>query len=105
MTLSHDMRWKSHVNKVCKKASQRLGMLNHFKFTMPRSCLIHLYKSLVLPIIDYGDTLYDNCNAADKHTLEMVHHRAARLVTGCSPFTNVSTLLTNELGWESLQKP
>ncbi len=61
-----------------------------------------LCKSLVLPIVEYGSVLFDNCSAALKLRLERLHRHAAVIVTGAFKITSFVRLL-DELGWNSLE--
>lgn len=102
LTFSSDMSWKDHITNVTERVSKRLGMLHYLKFKLPRSCLEHMYKTMILPIFDYCDIVYDSCVMAHKRTLETCHMRAAKIVTGALPSTNSERLLSDELGWTDL---
>ena len=58
---------------------------------------------MILPILDYGDIIYDNCSAKDSKSLDVLHTRAARIVSGAAASTNTQRLLDEELGWELLK--
>ena len=85
------------------RVNQRLGGLLCLNFSLSHDCLSHLYKTTILSIMDYGDVIYDNCNENNSHSLELVHNKAARMVSGAFFTTNVSRLLNEELGLESLK--
>ena len=57
LMLSKNMSWKQHVDRISKRVNQRLGMLQYFKYYLPKKCLSHLYHTTVLPIIDYCDLI------------------------------------------------
>ena len=62
-----------------------------------------LYKSLVLPILEYGWLIFDNCTLYLKQRLESIHRRGAVICT-CA-FRNTSTeRLLGELGWNTLDQ-
>jgi len=54
--------------------------IEHF---LPRYSLLVLYRAYVLPVLDYGDIIYDNCLTADSNLLEGVQTAAAKLILGC----------------------
>ena len=93
----------SYTECILERVNQQLGVLQCLKFSLSHDCLSHLYKTMILPIIDYCDVIYDNCNEKNSHSLELVHNKAARMVFGAFFTTNVSKLLNEELGWESLK--
>ena len=41
-----------------------------------------LYKSLIRPLMEYGDVIWNNCCDCDEALLDSVQYDAARLVTG-----------------------
>ena len=63
VTFSKNMSWKAHINNLCKKASQRLGMMQVLKYSLSRDTLAHIYTAVVLPLFDYGDVIYNNCTS------------------------------------------
>ena len=44
--------------------------------------LINLYKSLVRPIIEYGNTIWGPYYILDQQSIEKIQRRATRLLTG-----------------------
>ena len=104
VTFSKNMSWKAHINNLCKKASQRLGMMQVLKYSLSRDTLAHIYTAVVLSLFDYGDVIYNNCTSGSSHSLELLHLRAARIETGAITSTNTERLLREELGWEKLIK-
>ena len=48
------MTWKPHIHKITKKISQIAGVINRLKNTIPKSAIMHIYNSLVLPHLNYG---------------------------------------------------
>ncbi len=57
---------------------------------------------MVLPIIEYGDVIYDNCTVRNALDLENVQRRAALVCTGAYRHTSNDALLA-ELGWQPLR--
>ena len=60
ITFNSKMTWHNHINRISEKASKVINMLKRIRHLIPRSCLEQSYKTLVLPIIEYGDVVYDN---------------------------------------------
>lgn len=57
----------------------------------------------VLPILDYGDILYDNCSELNKLKLEDFQLTAARVVVGAKRGTSHARLYS-EIGWQPLRQ-
>jgi len=68
---------------------------------VPRNTLLILYRSYILPLLDYGDVNYDNISTADSCRLENVQTMAAILLLGCMQTTSLSKIL-NELSMSPL---
>ncbi len=101
MVFSHDMKWGAHIDSVLQKAFSRLNGIRRIKSIVPRTIRESLYKALVLPVVEYGSVLIDNCSMFLKQRLERLHRNAAVIVTGAFRNTGYNRLLS-ELGWDTL---
>ena len=101
LTLQSSMSWRNHILQVYEKASKRLNMLKFVIYKLDRSILTSLYKSLIRPLMEYGDVIWNNCYDCDSTLLDRVQYEAARLVTGAIKGTS-SARLYKELAQESL---
>ena len=101
LTLQSSMSWRKHIVQVFEKASKRLNMLKFVTFKVDRPILTSLYKSLIRPLMEYGDVIWNNCYDCDSALLDGVQYEAAKLVTGAIKGTS-SARLHKELAWESL---
>ena len=61
ITLSRSMSWNLHVDSIIKKAAGRLSGINRVRFLLTRKARVTLYNALVLPILEYGGIIFDNC--------------------------------------------
>ena len=61
-----------------------------------------MYMAYVLPLLEYCDSVWDNCPTETKRQLDVIHIEAARIITGATKLCSVSKLLT-DLGWVTLQ--
>ena len=62
-----------------------------------------MYISYVRPLIEYSDSVWDNCSMESKNQLESIHIEAARVITGATKLCSIENFFA-DLGWESLQK-
>jgi len=102
ITLQSNMSWKNHIIKMCDKAYKRVNLLKPLKYKLNRATLICLYKSMVRPLLEYGDVVWDNCTIVEQQMLEHIQYEAARVVTGALKGSS-SNRLRNELAWEELK--
>lgn len=100
--LSSDLTWSTHINQTIVRASRKLHLINNVKHLLPRRSLCSLYTTMVLPVIEYCDVVYDNCTIADSLAIERVQRRAALMCTGAYRHTSTDSLLA-DLGWQPLR--
>ena len=101
LTFNQTFTWSDHTSQVVQKASKCIGLLQRISRDVPRKCLETLYKAMILPIMEYGDIIYDG--SADIHLkrLENIQRKAAISCTGAYRHTSHERLL-EELGWPPL---
>ena len=57
LTLQSSMSWRNHIVQAFEKASNRLNMLKFVTYKLDRSILTSLYKSLIRPVMEYGNVI------------------------------------------------
>ena len=77
--------------------------MRRFKTILDRKALQQIYFSFIRPILEYGDTVWDNINQQQKNDLEKIQNEAARIATGCSKLVSLCDL-KKECGWETLSE-
>ena len=60
VTLNSKITWHDHVKRVTEKAYRVINMIKRIRHLVPRSTLENLYKTLVRPILEYGNMIYAN---------------------------------------------
>ena len=71
--------------------------MKKIKNFLHRYSLLVLYRAYVLPILDSGYIIYDNCTTTDFNLLESVQTAAAKRILGCLKTTSHEIIL-KELG-------
>ena len=82
VTITNELKWKTHVSNICTKANRTLGYLRRNLAACPRDVTESAYKGLVRPILEYGSSVWDPQSILLQNELEKVQKRAARFVTG-----------------------
>ena len=62
----------SNVLKVIQKAQKRIFVLRKYKDILDRSTLNTPYKTMVRPIIEFGNVIYDNCTLSIGQSIEAI---------------------------------
>ena len=79
VTLSGDLKWGSHINKISNKANSTLGFLKRNLKHCPQDSTCH---SIVRSTLEYSSIVWDPYLQKDIDKLEKVQRRAARFITG-----------------------
>ena len=53
LTVDENISWKMHINKISSKIARTIGILSRLKRFLPKSVLIIIYNSLILPYLNY----------------------------------------------------
>ena len=101
MVLDPHLHFKEHLqnNQVCKITS----LLGNLQNILPRSSLLIIFKSFILPVPDYCDNICDQVyNASFHQILEKHRYNAALAITGATRGASKENV-HQELSLESLQ--
>ena len=101
ITFSSSCTWSEHINNITDTAWKRLNIIRALKFKISRLALEKLYTAYVRPLLEYSDSVWDNCSNDCKRQLECIHNEAARIVSGATKLCSIEKMLA-DLGWESL---
>ena len=82
VTVTSNLSWSAHIDNTCVKARKQLGLLYRHFHLVGRKALSRLYKSTVLPLLDYGACVWDPHKVTKIQKLEAVQRFAAKLATG-----------------------
>ena len=77
--IDEQLNFNTHINEICKKASQRVGIMLRLKL-IPSNAKLTLYKSAILPYLTCCHLTWHFCCATDKRKLERIQERALRAV-------------------------
>ena len=52
--LDSNLSWKSRIDNVALKVSRPVGVVARLRHFVPRTTLLNIYQSLILPYLTYG---------------------------------------------------
>ena len=74
----------------------RLGLksniMRRLKYKLDRKSLESIYISFIRPLLEYGDTIWDNCTQYEKYELDKIQNEAARIATGATKLVSLTNL-------------
>ena len=100
--LSNDCSWHQRINYmyIKDKAWARINIMRRLKYKLDRKSLESIYISFIRPLLEHGDTVWDNCT---QYELDKLQNETARIATGATKRVSLTNLY-KEIGWESLSK-
>ena len=103
VTISHDMRWNTHVDNIVKKGNQALGFLRRNLQIRSEDLKTTAYNTIVRLHLEYSSSVWDPHTREKIHAIEMVQRRAARYVK--RNYRNTSSVgdMLNNLNWQTLE--
>ena len=73
-------------------ATKRVNIMKRLKLLPSRNTPVHIFKTMVRPILEHGCVFFDSGTAHDCDLLESVQYDAARVCTGALWNTSKSKL-------------
>ena len=80
--ISSDLTWNEQVSSVTKKCNKLLGSLRTVVGNQNQNILLTLYRSIVLPIIDFCSPVWLVLRKNHINNLETIQRRATRFILG-----------------------
>ena len=104
VTLHKYCAWSKHITQTSKKANNTRAFLQRNIRRAPTSVKKRAYETLVRPILEYANSVWDRHAESDICKLEMVLRRYARHT--CNNFGRTSSVaaMLQQIGWDTLQE-
>ena len=103
VTITHDLRWNSHIDNITSKANRTLAFLRRNLRISSTSLKTSAYNTLVCPTLEYACVAWDPYTQHNIDKLEMVQRRAARFALNRYNNTSSVSGMLIQLGWYTLQ--
>ena len=68
--LNESFSWNAHVNYLISKVRKRIGILGHNRRSISMHTAGIIYRSLILPVLDYYDTVWNCCGRTNADNVE-----------------------------------
>ena len=72
--------FSQHISELCKKASERVGVLARLRNLITTETKLLLYKTAIMPYLTYCHHTWHFCKASDTRKVERIQERALRIV-------------------------
>ena len=80
LEIDQELTFIPHIYKLCKKLSQRIGILKKIRYCLPLKYRLLFCNAMIRPVMAYVNVIWCSC---DKHCLNRVlkrQKRAARII-------------------------
>ena len=75
LMIDSNLSWKYHIESICYKISQSIGIIAKIRHYVPRRVLLSVYNSLIVPYLTYGI-----CALTFQRKIAILQKRALRLI-------------------------
>ncbi len=100
--IDNKLRFGSHIKYLSKKLKKNLGFYFRNKSCFPFKVRKKLVSATFLPILDYGDVVYQHAPSYLLSSLDALYHGALRFITD-SKFTTHHCELYEKVAWPPLR--
>ena len=95
VTVDCNISWAPHVHdKVCKKASSRIGISKRIIPYLSKPTAKLVYNNTIAPIFDYCEVVWDTCSDTSATKVQQLQNRAARQILGVNNGTPSDSALS-----------
>ena len=99
----NNCKWENHIKMLIANCRCQIACLRSFKYRLSRKALETMYRSFILPQLNYADVIWDNCSLKLAEELESLHLDAIRTIIGAVRGTSHQKLYT-ESGFTTLRE-
>lgn len=92
--IDNHLSWNNHIQNICMKVSKGAGVLNRLRQILPRSTLVTLYNTLILPYLTYCNVIWGSTHASRIQPLYLLQKRAIRYICNADYLQHTAPLFT-----------
>ena len=81
ITIDNQLTWGEHITNISAAIAKGIGILHKVKYLVPKSSLIMLYNTLILPYINYCNIVWGNCSTTRLNHILLLQKKAVRICT------------------------
>ena len=92
--LDSTLNFNKHIDYIRKITSHKIVILSKIRRYINRYTAIHIYKSMIAPIFDYSDIIYEGGNKDRLDRLQRIQNRGLRVCLGIQGY--ISTVILHQ---------
>ena len=98
LEIDEELSFVSHIDKLCTKISQRVGILRKSRTYLPFKQRMLFYNSMIRPVMNYVSVIWTSCNQESLGRVLKLQKQAARVILNANNQAS-SIGLFNKLKW------
>ena len=102
--IDQEFKWNAHIENLCTRTSKLVNFLGRLRVFINECNLKLIYRTIILPLFDYADVVFDSSSQKYTDQLQKLQNRAGRIILGIDPYKHISNHAIHQtLNWESLK--
>ena len=97
------LSWFDHIDSVSRKISTAIADLRQVRQFVPKKTPITIYNSLIKPLFEYCDIVWNNIPCSSVTRMQKLQNRAAKVITR-QGYEIRSSEIRQHLDWETLSE-
>ena len=103
LEIDSELSFTFYVEKLCKKLSQRIGVLKKIRSCLPTKQRLSYYNSMIRSVLHYVSSIWNSCHKENLSRVLKLQKRAARVISDANNQAS-SVKLFNSLQWLPLSE-
>ena len=80
--LDSTLTYNLHIGSLIRTVSHKVSLLGKVKKYLRDDAALQIYKSMILPYLDYADVIFDKAHSKDLEKLQRLQNRCLKLCSG-----------------------
>ena len=105
LEIDQELKFAPHIDKLCRKLSQRIGIMKKIRYCLPLKYRLLFYNAMIRLVMAYVNIVWSSC---DKHCLNRVlnlQKRTARIILDSDSQASSVSYLTSLTGYLFMNRP
>ena len=92
--LDEHLNFNKHITELCNLVTHKLYLLSRIRKYLTTQACITIFKTMVLSVIEYGDTIYSGTSEGNLNKIDKLFYRGLRICMGQDLVLNKEELCT-----------
>ena len=80
LEIDQELTFIPHIDKLCKKLSQKIGILKKIRYCLPLKYRLLFYNAMIRPVMAYVNVVWSSCDKRCLNRDLKLQKRAARII-------------------------